>query len=274
MTSDTSYPIRAVERVCDVLDLVQQRPGGLTLIDVAQATNLPKSSAFRYLAALEARGYVERDDGGNFVTGLALNSERLDVLTQRVRPYLEKLRDEFSETTSLGMFDHGGVYYLAMAESLRATRTVQQPGVRYPVHSSAFGKVFNAWRPDGEVRALLDREGMPRLTEFTITDPDSYLQELAKVRECGYAINDREGEPDSRCVAVPIHGLRLPVALSLSAPVSRLSLDDVPAVADALTEVAREFSGASTRPFAETEPARPIMAGGDVPRRARRYTRR
>lgn len=259
MSNDNSYPIRAVDRVCDILDLVQQEPDGLTLVDVARAVKLPKSSAFRYLAALEARGYVERDGDGLFLVGLALNSERLDVITQRVRPYLEKLRDEFGETVSLGMFDRGGVYYLAMEESQHATRTVQRPGVRYPVHSSAFGKVFTAWRPDGEVRLLLEREGMPRFTEFTITEPDSYLQELARVREHGYAVNDREGEPDSRCVAVPVHGLRLPIAMSMSAPVSRFGPEDIPAVAEALTEAAREFSALSTRPRDEpptTEEAR------------------
>lgn len=257
MSTDTSYPIRAVERVCDILDLVQQQPDGLTLIDVTRATKLPKSSAFRYLTALESRGYVERDGDGRFLVGLALNSERLDVITQRVRPYLEKLRDEFGETASLGMFDGGGVYYLAIVESQRATRTVQQLGVRYSVHASAFGKVFTAWRPDGEVRALLEREGMPQLTEHTITDPDSYLTELARVRERGYAVNDREGEPDSRCVAVPVHGLRLPISMSLSVPAARIGMDDVPSVAEALTEAAREFSSLSTRPRDEPPAAEP-----------------
>lgn len=247
MSSDTSYPIRAVERVCDILDLVQQQPDGLTLVDVAQAAKLPKSSAFRYLTALEARGYVERDDDGRFLVGLALNSERLDVLTQRVKPLLRRLRNQFGETVSLGMFDQGGVYYLAIEESQHATRTVQRPGVRYPVHASAFGKVFTAWRPDVEVRQLLERQGMPAFTEFTITDPAAYLEELARVREQGYAVNDREGELDSRCVAVPVHGLRLPVSMSLSAPVSRLKPEDIPVVAQALTEAAREFSAMSTR---------------------------
>ncbi len=259
MSTDTSYPIRAVERVCDILDLVQSQPDGLTLVDVTKATKLPKSSAFRYLTALEARGYVERGDDGRFMVGLALNSERLDVITQRVRPHLEKLRDQFGETASLGMFDRGGVYYLAIVESQRATRTVQRPGVRYTIHASAFGKVFTAWRPDVEVRDLLEQEGMPRFTEFTITDPDSYLKELARVRERGYAVNDREGEPDSRCVAVPVHGLRLPISMSLSGPVSRLSMDDVPLVAEALTEAAREFSALSSRP--RDEPPAQEQAG-------------
>lgn len=251
MNNDTSYPIRAVERVCDILDLVQQEPDGLTLVDVAHATKLPKSSAFRYLTALEARGYVERDDGGHFLVGLALNSERLDVITQRVKPLLNDLLDQFGETVSLGMFDQGGVYYLAIVESRHATRTVQRPGVRYSVHASAFGKVFTAWRPDAEVRQLLKRQGMPRFTEFTITDQDDYLRELNRVREHGYAVNDREGELDSRCVAVPVHGLRLPIAMSLSAPASRLTPENIPAVAEALTEAAREFSALSTRPREE-----------------------
>lgn len=246
--TDAQYPIRAVQRVCDILDVIQERPEGATLVEVTQATGLPKSSVFRYLAALEERGYVEHDPSGVYLVGLALNSERLDVLTQRVRPYLEKLRDEFGETFSMGMFDRGGVYYLAIVESNHPTRTVQRPGQRYPIHSSAFGKVFTAWRSDSEVLALLQREGMARYTDNTITDPDEFLRELGRVRDRGYSVNDREGDADGRCIAVPIHGLRLPVALSMSAPASRLAVEDVPTVAEALTNVAREFSAISTQP--------------------------
>ena len=41
------YYIRAVQRVCDILDLLQDAPAGVALPDVADVTGLPKSSAFR-----------------------------------------------------------------------------------------------------------------------------------------------------------------------------------------------------------------------------------
>jgi IclR family acetate operon transcriptional repressor len=60
MTGDGRYAIRAVERVCDLLDLLQDSPHGVSLVLAEEVTTMPKSTAFRYLAVLQARGYVER----------------------------------------------------------------------------------------------------------------------------------------------------------------------------------------------------------------------
>ena len=73
------------------------------------------------------------------------------------------------------------------------------------------------------------------MTEHTITDVEDYLSELDAVRGYGYAIDDRENELDGRCVAVPVPGGRLPLALSVSAPAARFPMEQVPAVAAALT---------------------------------------
>jgi hypothetical protein len=55
------YTIRAVDRVCDLLDLLAQSPRGISLKDAAIATDLPKSSVFRYVVSLENRRYIEQD---------------------------------------------------------------------------------------------------------------------------------------------------------------------------------------------------------------------
>jgi len=38
--NDANYSIRSVQRVCDILDLVQAHPQGLSLVDFAAATGL------------------------------------------------------------------------------------------------------------------------------------------------------------------------------------------------------------------------------------------
>jgi IclR family acetate operon transcriptional repressor len=231
-----------VQRVCDIIDLVQERPQGLTLLEVAEATGLPKSSAFRYLSTLEERGYIERAESGDYTVGLSLRSERLDILTRRAQPYLSQLRDEIGETVNLGMLDRGHVVYLEIAESRRQPRNSPHAGDRCPIHSTALGKVLVAWRPQEFVLGLLKQLGMPATTSKTITTPNAFLSELASVRSHGYAVDDREDGPDGRCVAVPIHGTRLPLAMSISAPATRLSAKDIPAIAAALTAAAQAFA--------------------------------
>lgn len=80
----TSYRIRAVERVCDILDLIQRQPDGMTLDEVTRVAKLPKSTAFRYLTELAARGYLNRDHTGRFLVGTIPGSNRVeDVSLQR-----------------------------------------------------------------------------------------------------------------------------------------------------------------------------------------------
>lgn len=236
-----SYSIRAVQRVCDILDLIQARDQGFTLIEVADVTGLPKSSAFRYLSTLEARRYVTRDVmTGAYQIGpafLPLQARQLAVLADRARPHLEAIRDRFEETVNLGMLDGNRVAYIEIVESQRSMRLSARRGDRDPLHCTALGKAIASTLPWDRVEAILEADGMPKKTEATITDTQVYRQELERIREQGYAIDDGENEPDGRCVAVPFPGAGLPAAISLSAPASRLPIREIPRAAQALLDV-------------------------------------
>jgi IclR family acetate operon transcriptional repressor len=106
------------------------------------------------------------------------------------------------------------------------------------------GKVIATILPEDAVRHILKVEGMPRLTERTLTDPDGFVAAVASVRNDGYAIDDRENEVDGRCVAVPFALSRIYAAVSLSAPSSRLSMDDVPGAARRLHVMAADLARA------------------------------
>ena len=245
-SSASAYSIRAVERVCDLLDLAQRSDGGFSLIDVVEATGLPKSSAFRYLATLEARRYLERDDtSGLFQVGpslLPLQGRQLDVLADRSRPLLEELRDRFEETINLGVLDVNRVVYLEIIESQRSMRLAARKGDRDYLHCTALGKAIATLLPTERVRAILESDGMPAMTDATITDIDSYLQELGATRSRGYALDNGENEGGGRCVAVPLRGAGVPTAISLSAPAARFALDEVGQVAEALEKVAASLA--------------------------------
>ncbi len=54
--------------------------------------------------------------------------------------------------------------------------------------------------PDERVRDIVDRHGLPAKTPQTITDPDALFEELATIRERGFALNREEiVPPGSRC---------------------------------------------------------------------------
>lgn len=237
-----TYSIRAVERVCAILDLMQRSDHSLSVNEVAEVADLPKSSAFRYLATLEARRYVERDPlDGTFRAGpafLPARARRLDLLVERVRPLMEELRERYEETINLAVLDGTRATYLQIVESPRTMRLAARPGDRDPLHCTAVGKAIASQLPESRVVEILEEEGMPARTHRTITDLPTFFRELAACRRRGYALDDRENEVDGRCVAVPIEGAGVPAALSLSAPSARFPITEVAEVAEALAATA------------------------------------
>ncbi|MEU2975306.1 IclR family transcriptional regulator C-terminal domain-containing protein, partial [Nocardiopsis alba] len=96
--------------------------------------------------------------------------------------------------------------------------------------------------------------GLPSVTSRTVTDPRVLAEELRRVRERGYAIDDRENEPEVRCVAAPIfdHNRDPVAAISVSSLAGRLPVARVrrlgPEVAAVAARVSAELGGRAPGP--------------------------
>jgi IclR family acetate operon transcriptional repressor len=239
------YLVRSVARALDLLEVLQRLPGGATLGRLSETVGLPKSSTFRYLSTLESRGYVEQGSApGTYRLGMRFvpsHQRRLQVLSERARPVMERLRDRFGETVNLAVLDGNRIMYVEILESARTMRLAARVGDRVPVHSSALGKAICATLADEDIVEILRAEGMPRLTAKTITHVPDFLAAIEEVRADGHAIDDREHEEDGRCVAVAVTGSGVPAAISVSAPAVRFKSSDVGPVAEALIAAANEI---------------------------------
>ena len=229
-TTTSAYPIRAVDRVCDLLDTLRAAAGPLTLTEVAETINLPKSSTLRYLASLEARRYVLRS-GDTYQLGSAfqpVHDEYLERIREAALPHLLRIRDHFGETVNLGVLSGDEVVHVEVVESAQSVRLAASRGDRAPLHSTAMGKVLTCGLDDTHLAAILKRP-LARVTDHTLVDPDALRSELARVSRQGYGFDDCENQSDGRCVAIPLPGLAIPMAISVSAPSSRLRSDEMAA---------------------------------------------
>lgn len=241
-SADTSasgaYGIRAVERVCDLIELLGTTDHPIALPELAKASGMPKSSVFRYLTTLESRRFVERvgsTTGYRLGSGiLALRGHRAEDLVSAIEPVLSQMRDEFGETANLGFLDGDRIAYLLIVESRRSVRLAARQGDRDHVHCTALGKVILAAMPDDAILELIGTT-YPALTAKAITDWPALRAELESVRALGYAIDDEENESGGRCVAVHIEGSE--AAVSISAPVGRLPHDRIPSVVGRMKEL-------------------------------------
>lgn len=148
-TEETDVP-RSIGRVLDLFEIVLAgRNGNLTA--AATASGLTPTTALRYLRALEARGYVDRDESGDFSAGPTIlriaaslrSGTLLDRLASVVQPHLNELAQLTGESTYLAVSDGRTGTYIATAESRRAIRHVGWIGQDVDLHSSALGAALS-----------------------------------------------------------------------------------------------------------------------------------
>ena len=226
-------PVESVDRALRVLVLLAQRGEGWTLEELADASDIPKSSLHRVLGALRHRGFATQPEvSGHYLLGPAALEiafgfhERLDVRVL-ARPLLGKLLERYHETVHLAVLGQGEVVYVDKREGSHPIRMSSTIGGRNPAYCTGVGKALLAalLPDDASVRAWVDVHGpLTARTPTTATTADELASRLAQTRSRGYAVDLGENEPGVHCVAVPIvFGGRAPIAaVSVTAPATRL----------------------------------------------------
>ena len=71
------------------------------------------------------------------------------------------------------------------------------------MHSTAVGKVLLAFEEEWLSAAYL-RQPMDRVAPRTVTNPSVLAEQLAQIREDGYAVTNEEQRPGACSIAVPV----------------------------------------------------------------------
>lgn len=207
------YPLRAVDRVCDVIEALATHPDGVTLSVLSLQVEMPKSSTFRYLAALEKRGIVTRfDDDATYrlASGVVGSSrpgaQRLDQLVLVAKPLMHRMAASGSVICLLAALEGAHIRFLWVDGSGTPDRRTPAVGDREQLHTTAVGKAIAAQLSDDAVLEALETAGMATPTRQSLSAPTALLRELHRVRGEGFALSAHERYPDVRAVAVPIGG--------------------------------------------------------------------
>jgi len=218
------YVIPSLDRAVRVLDMLATHDRGLTLADMARASDIPKSTLFRILVTLRKHHCVTTDlDGRTFRLGSHLwelgnaFADQTDLFRVS-KGYMEQLADQCGETVFLSKLEDGEVVYLRRMESPKSITVVKKLEHRVPAHCTATGVALMAWLPPEEVDAILDSHGMEAYNEATITDRHELKERLSEAREYEYAVVDGEYNSDLLCVAAPVldHNRRPCAALTVA----------------------------------------------------------
>ena len=239
--------LQTTETTFEIVEHLLRRDGA-RLTEIAAALGLANSTVHNHLATLEERGFVVRDRreyrvGLEFlrIGGYARDQNYVNELSSSA---VEKLAQKTGEQAHFIVEENGRGYHVYLAPGEQAVSVDTRAGKRIYLHANASGKAILAHFGDEHVDAVLDRWGMPAITDNTITSRDELKDRLDEILERGYAFNREEHIIGWRGVAAPVVRQSGDVlgALCVGGPTHRLKgdylQDELP---EQLLEIVNEF---------------------------------
>jgi DNA-binding IclR family transcriptional regulator len=207
------YGAPSVKKAFAILSSVSSSKEGLGVSELAKKLKMAKSTVHGMTSALEELGAVMRDPlSKKYKLGFTLleigRSAYAQIdLRRSARPIMEELMEKTRTSVFLGILNLDHVTILDIVESRQDLKITAPVGTNIPMLAGAVGKVFLASMEDDHARKIVESRGLPRFTDNSIVDTDSYFQELKQVSQQGFAIDDEEYILGVRAVASPLTGL-------------------------------------------------------------------
>ncbi len=245
--NDASAGVQSVDRALTILEVLA-RVGEAGVTEIAGELGVHKSTAFRLVATLESHRLVEQTvDRGRYRLGVGVlrlagaTTARLD-LVQEARPVCRQLAADTGETVNIAVLSESSALYLDQVAGSSALQPHNWVGQHIPLHATSNGKVLLTGLDDARVSEVLGT--LSRYTPVTITKKAKLREELALVREQGYAVAVDELEEGLTAVAAPIRNAHGDViaSMSVSGPTFRLGEDRLETVVPQLLAAAEEVS--------------------------------
>jgi DNA-binding IclR family transcriptional regulator len=240
------HGVQAIARAGAILRALEGAPEGLGISELATATQLPKSTVHRLVAALAEEELVAQDSDGRARLGRGISrlaTAGREALGERLRPVLLDLRRQLDETVDLAVLDGTSVRFVEQVPAPQRLRAVSSVGELFPLHCTANGKALLAAMPAPLASDLLPAQ-LERFTAHTIVSRTDLFTELAEIRSTGVAL-DREEHTEGICAvgAAIIDGHQAVAAISVPVPTQRFRgrEDELASAIRAAAEAARRL---------------------------------
>lgn len=217
---------QAVSRSLAILEALAYADAPLRMSRLSEQVGLQKSTVHRILQTLIALGHVEQEaETGRYRASLKLWEMGSAIVAEHpvkraASSFVQALHREVGETVSLLVPAGDDVLYLERLISPRTIRFSARPGSRVAALLTAGGRALLAQEPDLSATA---RRAMAAAGADYPGDEAAAIAELETVRSRGYSISrDTPGVMSMGCAIAGRSG-RPAAAISVSAPLERLS---------------------------------------------------
>ncbi|WP_167592947.1 MULTISPECIES: IclR family transcriptional regulator [Cobetia] len=224
MTTREGGGVQVVARVAAILKSLEGNERGMSLGEIAQRSELPRSTVKRLVDALAQEDLLEIHGHGGIRLGSALmrlaRHSQLDITTH-AKSFLEALSVTTEETVVLCSLSGNELLILHSVLSPQPLRVSPMAGNFLSLHATSSGKVLLAHLQDAQVKHLLGT-ALTAYTEKTANMPE-LLEQLAEIRRCGYAYDAGEHTRGVAAIAMGLETSQGHYAISVLGPEWRIA---------------------------------------------------
>lgn len=209
---------RTVDRAVCMLDLLSKYPDGLSLNELVEKMDIPKSSCFDILHTLVYGNMVESTgrDGKIYRIGVksfVIGNQYMDnkQVVDIAKHHISGIGDKYGKSVFLAEDNMGHVVYVYKYQPKNTTVVAScTVGTTTEYYNTALGKCMLAFRDDW--LALVES----KVSEGIISDKDKFIDDILRIKKLKYVYSDQEHQKQLFCIAVPIFDHRGAVSSALS----------------------------------------------------------
>lgn len=250
MPQKLSKKNQSVEKVFHIIEVMASNREPMRLQDIANQVKMPASTTLRLVNTMVNLGYARQDP--NLRYGLSLKFMKIGSLISSqisirdiAHPYLVELSTKCEESACIAIEQNMEIVYLDVVDGPDGMlKITQHIGKNAPMHCTGVGKIILQNYDTKEISQMISQKGLPVLTPNTITSKEDLLDEIEKIRTQGYALDNEECELGARCIAAGIkdYSGKVVAAISVSGPISRMTMERIDAIKGTVIESARKVS--------------------------------
>lgn len=221
--------VKSLERGLDILEYVANCPEPPSFSQLMAGLGIPRSSLFHLLTNLLSRNFLERDPRTErYRLGAAIlevaRKVQLPSLGDRIRPFLDRLSLEVSETCGFYVQAGDSVEVVASAISTQALSYTMKVGMNAPLYAVSAGKIVLAELRPEEFRQYLARVRFAPVTPHTVRSRNRLKKEIQTVKATGFAYSREEFTLGISAIATAVRSeARFYGAINLAVPTARFT---------------------------------------------------
>lgn len=201
--------LSVADRLFAVIESCAFSPRGLSLVDLAQRTGLPKTTLHRTCWKLVELGMLEHGpDGfrvGTKMFALGCMNPELRRLRVLAMPYMHELVAATGRVVNLAVLSDRRALLVDEVFGTVAPAMPKMMGASMPLHATAIGKALLLGRPADELDATIGTGMLRPYTKHTIVRPEQFRAHLTTAAEEGVVFSRGEWRLGTSGLGVPIN---------------------------------------------------------------------